>query len=402
LAQTRAAKGHLPQETAQCTTPEILKRVGCENKQLPDPYNPPDSNKKVKRTSNIVARGHSSANQRELFSDKQAHAARKDDTVTALLQNGDRKSVKTDICKYNVNQHYDGNGNSKDLMFSSKNLDSIIESSGPEESSSCVINAVDRSSKGSKENFQEQTYTKSYSHECNQKLKLDTTVEYASDKLVKLCDGNRGIRTGVLPCEMESCRHLHDVSATMSIVLQPSESNSFGGEDKLNFPIKVDASCGDGQWETIGIAALPDAEVGDVMVSLCKCAKTMHVNCTLSQKHTVTNSSGETVTKNRKFESKLYSDFRELKLPYKVCQKGTHESKNHQMSITSYFQLSRRSSLHIPTEGASKDVISSPSCAVSEDCCCFKQNDANTSGKECVQNLSKPSKPSKCLKHRIT
>jgi hypothetical protein len=192
----------------------------------------------------------------------------------------------------------------------------------------------------------------------------------------------------------------------MSVVLRTSKENVVDGEDKLKSPVKVDASCSEGGWETVGIAALPDTEVGDVTVSLCKCTKTMHINCTLSQKHTVTNFSSETDVKSRELESKFFSNVKELELPYKRCQKDTSESPNHQMSITSYFRSSHHSSshsLHIPTEGASKDVKSSSSLfAVSRDCHCSKPNDLNTTGKECLQNSFKAPKQSKCLKLRIT
>jgi hypothetical protein len=391
LAQIRASKGHLPQEHGQCATAETVKRVGCGSEQLSLPFTPPNSNKKLKRSCIGVSRGHPSGNQRELFNDEQAHTARKEDTFAVLLQTGGKKNAETTVRKCNVNGSYNENGNrgtadhvtedpnleersNKNLKFCGENLECVIENGGSDGGSkSCIITAVDRNCQRSKEDFQEQTYAKSYSHECNH-------------------DGSRRIKTGGLPGEVESCPGC----------LQPAELNSCSGEAKLKFPIKVGASCGEEQWETVGIAALPDAEVADGMVSPCRRAK----NSAHSQEHAVTSVSGETVMNNRKFESHLFSSVKELELPYKACQEGTSESKNHQTSITSYFKSSCQSSslcLRVPTEGASKDVKSSnSSCAVSEDCRFFKQNDSNSSGKECVQNLSKPSKQSKCLKHRIT
>jgi hypothetical protein len=288
-----------------------------------------------------------------------------------------------------------------DLELYGETLEHVIEIGGSEESNPPIITAVDHKCERSEDNFEEQTRAKSYSRECNHKLKLDATVEYTSHKLDKQCGENRNIKTGVLPHEVEpgpEC--LHEVSATMSIVLQPSEGNSIDGEAKVVSALKVDASCGEEGWETVGIAALPDAEVGDVMVSLCKCAKTMHMNCKLSQKHSVTNFSNETDVKSRELQSKFFSNVKELELPYKMCQKDTPESTDHQMKITSYFQLSHLSSshsLHIPAEGASKDIKSSSSSfAVSQDCHCFKPDNSNTAGKECLQNSSEPPKQSKC------
>lgn len=423
LAQIRASKGHLPQETSQCTTPETVKRVECGNEQFSHPRTPLSSNKKLKRTSSDVTRGHHPAHQRRLFIDEQAYAPGRDDTVTTLSQQGDKRNAKTEICRCNVNQSYNENGSietvnrmtedpnleersKKDLQFCGENLEPVIEMDGSEGSKSPIITALDHKCKRCEDNFEERTCGKSYRCEYNRKLKLDAAVEFVTQKLDKQCDENRNIRTGVLPCEVESdpgC--LHDISATMSIVLQPSEAKSVDGEDKLKAPVKVDASCGEGGWETVGISALPDAEVGDVMVSLCKCSKTMHLNCTLSRKHTITNFSGETDTKSRELESKFFSNVNELELPYKMCQKDTPESANRQMSITSYFRLSHLSSSHslqIPAEGASKDVKSSSSSfAVSQDCHCFEQNSSNRAGKECLQNSSKPPKQSKYLKNSM-
>ncbi|XP_023722946.1 uncharacterized protein LOC111872895 isoform X2 [Cryptotermes secundus] len=412
LAQIRASKGHLPQEPPWCTTPETVKRVGGETEQFLQPFTPLSSNKKLKRTSSDVARGHHSARQRRLFIDEQAYAPGRDDTVTSLSQKGDKKNAKTEVHKCSVNQSYNENGSietvnhmtedpnleersNKDLEFYRENLEPVIEMRGSEESKTSIIPALDYKCKRS-----ERTCANSYSCECNRKLKLDGAVEYATHKLDKQCDENRNVRTGVLPYEAKSdpgC--LHEVSATMSVVLQPSEGNSVDGGDKLKAPVKVDASCGEEGWETVGISALPDAEVGDVMVSVCKCAKTMHLNCTLSHKHTVTNFSGETDTKSRELESKFFSNVNKLELPYKMRQKDTPGSANRQMSITSYFRLSHLSSsrsLHIPAEGSSKNVKSSSSSfAVPQDCHCFEQNSSNTAGKECLQSSSKPPKQSK-------
>jgi hypothetical protein len=420
LAQIRSSKGHLPQETPQCTTPETVKRVVCGNEQFLLPYTPQSGNKKLKRTSNDVARGHPSAFQRRLFCDEQVHAPGGGNTVTALS----KKNVKTEVHKCNVNQSYNENGNigtvnrmTEDLSLEERsnnglelygeNLEHVIEIGGSEDSNTSIITALDQKCERSEDNFEEQTCAKSYSHECNHKLKLDATVEYTTHKLDKQCDEHRNIKTGVLPHEVESgpgC--LHDVSATMSIVLQPSEGDSIDGEAKVMSPVKLNASCGEEGWKTVGIAALPDAEVGDVMVSLCKCAKTMHINCKLSQKRSVTNFSSEPGVKSRELQSKFFSNIEELELPYKMCQKDIPESTDRQMSIKSYFQLSHLSSshsLHNPAEGASKDIKSSGSSfAVSQDCHCFKPNNLNTAGKECLQNSSEPPKQSKCLKHRIT
>ncbi|PNF41447.1 hypothetical protein B7P43_G13785 [Cryptotermes secundus] len=283
LAQIRASKGHLPQEPPWCTTPETVKRVGGETEQFLQPFTPLSSNKKLKRTSSDVARGHHSARQRRLFIDEQAYAPGRDDTVTSLSQKGDKKNAKTEVHKCSVNQSYNENGSietvnhmtedpnleersNKDLEFYRENLEPVIEMRGSEESKTSIIPALDYKCKRS-----ERTCANSYSCECNRKLKLDGAVEYATHKLDKQCDENRNVRTGVLPYEAKSdpgC--LHEVSATMSVVLQPSEGNSVDGGDKLKAPVKVDASCGEEGWETVGISALPDAEVGDVMVSVCK------------------------------------------------------------------------------------------------------------------------------------
>jgi hypothetical protein len=445
LAQIRASKGHLAHEALRNTTPEKVNKLGYKSKHLSSPRTPLKSNKKVKRPSTNIVRGHSSAHQKKLFSDEQTQTLRKDGFTNVQLQNDDEKNTNTQIHKCNLNQSAENAVRSggtvnhitedlqtftrdkrkdeiqlsrtgiilggeqdtfqneiikKDLKVTDEDLKSAVEGGKSEESKVNVLTALDHSCKKSKDNFEEQTGTEAYNCECNRTLKLDAVVEYTVDKLDKRCGGDRNVRTCVLPCKVESdSGQLNEVRATMSVVLSPSKENSVHVEDKLKTPVKVDASCSEVGWQTVGIAALPDTEVGDVTVSLCKCNKTMQINCSLLEKHTVTNCSDKRVTKNRKLESKFFSNVKELELPHKSCEKDIPEVPNHHMSVTSYFQSACQSShtLKFPAGDTTKDVTSSSSSFTVQDSCCFKPNDLTTRGKECLEGSSKAQEQSKWL-----
>jgi hypothetical protein len=409
-----------------------------KNKQLSSPLTPLTSNKRVTRTPSNDVGWHAPAHKKKLFSnEEQSHTIRKDACNKVLLQKcdldqtcgesvarnieivdhatedlnlkafaGDKKEDETKLISihgFNRKKYTLPNERiSKDFKFCDENLKSSVESGKSEGSKSNILTAVDHNCKRNKNNFEEQTSAECHNCECNNELKLDAVVEYTTNRLDRRCGENSNIKTCVLPCKVESDSEcLHEVRATMSVVLSQSKQSSVDSETKLKTPVKVDASCSEAGWETIGIATLPDAEVGDVTISLCKCSKTMQMNCSLSQKHTATNFSNKRVMKKSKLESKLFSNVKELELPHNRCKKEIAEIPHHQMSITSYFKSSRQSShsLKNPTDGGTEDVTSAnSSIAVSQDSHCFKSYDVNTARKEYVGNSCEAPKQSKCLK----
>jgi hypothetical protein len=415
LAHIRASKGHLPHECLHYTALEKVNKMGHKNKQLSSPLNPLTSNKSAKRTPSNDVGWHLPAHRKKLFSDVgQPHTTRRDDCNDILLRNCDiyqtcgegaariKEEKKEEMKSVSINGEKDTAPDeriSKDLKFCVENLKSAVVNGISEGSSSNILTAIDHNCKRNKNNFEEQTCADCHNCDCNHELKLEAVVECTADKVDTRCGENSSIRTCVLPCKVESDSEcLREVKATMSVVLSQSKQSSVNGETKLKTPVKVDASCSEVGWETVGIAAMPDAEVSDVMLSLCKCSKTVQINCSLLQKHTLTNSSNKRVVKKRKLESKFFSNIRELKLLHDNCKKEIAEIPHHQMSVTTYFQSSR--SPKSPADGGTKDVKrTSSTIAASQDSHCFKSCDMNTAKKEYVGNSCEAPKESKCLKH---
>jgi hypothetical protein len=172
------------------------------------------------------------------------------------------------------------------------------------------------------------------------------------------------------------------------------------GEDKIKTPVKVDASCSELGWETVGIAALPGAEVHDVTLSLSSCTKTMQLNCLLSHNHTITNGSDKTGMNTGELESVFFKSVKELALKRKSPEKEAVEVPHHQMSLTSYFQSSRHSSSrsqNIPTKNVKRTNSSFPP---SQDSHCLKSYGLNTTLQEHNEHSSKAQTQSKLFKHR--
>uniref|UniRef100_A0A2Z5TTX0 DNA cross-link repair 1A protein n=1 Tax=Reticulitermes speratus TaxID=60591 RepID=A0A2Z5TTX0_9NEOP len=277
---------------------------------------------------------------------------------------------------------------SKALKFSAENVKSA-EFKG---SKSNILTACEKN----EGKFEEKTCAGGCNSECNHELKLRAIVKYTTDKLENSCGDNRNIRTRVLPCKMESDSEcLNTVRATMSLVLSPCKENSRDGEDKIKTPVKVDASCSEAGWETIGIAALPGTEVHDVTLSLCKCAKTMQINCSLSHNHTVTNFTDKMDMKPRELESKFFSSVKELGLSHKSCENEAVEIPHHQMSVTSYFRSSRQSSSRTQNILTKNVKSTSSSFAVPQDSHCLKSCNLNTTLKERYEPSSKVPKQNK-------
>lgn len=429
LAQIRASKGHLQHGTLKNITPKKEKISSYESQPFLSQSSPLNCKNKVKQTSGNDVRGHVSAHQNKLISDEQTHTLRRDESVSIVLKNDDGRTVKSGVHEYSLTESSAGNGHigivncitkdtnlktctsdkrndgirlskinstpngkiGKDHKFSDENVKSAaFEGSG---STACEKN---------KGKFEENTCAGGCNSKCKHELKLCAIVEYTADKLGKRCGENRNIRTCILPCKMESDSEcLNEVRATMSLVLSPSKDNSCDGKDKIRTPVKVDASCSEVGWETIGIAALPDAEVGDVCLSLCKCAKTMQVNCSLLQNHTVANLLDKTDVKNRELESKFFSRVKELGLSRKSHEKEAAEIAHHEMSVTSYFRSSRQSSSRTPNILTKNGKSDSSSFVMSQDSLCLKSHDLNTTSKEQCEQSLKASKQSKFFKHRL-
>jgi hypothetical protein len=431
LAQIRASKGHLSHECLQYTTPEKVNKTGNRNKQLSGLFTPLSHNKNVKRTSSNAVGQHPPAHKKKLFSNEEkTHIITRDDSSNMLQKcdsdetcgessagnikipdhvtehlnwktfTGDKKKDEVKLIRPNgINEKSCKLSNervSKDLKFGKENLKSTTESGKSKESDSSILTTRISNCKRNENNSEEQKFAECHNFECDHELKLDAVVEYTTNKLGTRCDESRNIKTCVLPCEVESdAGHLNEVRATVSVVLLKSKEGSVGGENKLKTPVKVDASCSEVGWETVGVAAMPDTELADMTLSLCKCSKTMQINCSLSEKGNVSNKRGR---KKRKLESKFFSNVRELKLPHNRCKKQALEIPHHQMSVTSYFQSSH--SQKIPTECSTKDVKStSSSFAVPQHSDSFQSNDLNTAREEeCLGNSSRAPKQSKCLK----
>jgi hypothetical protein len=438
LAKIRASKGHLQHGTLQCVTPKKEKITNHEGQHFSSTGCPLSSKKQVKKTSCDDVREHVSAHQNKLISGEQTHTLRRVGSFFVALKNGDKGTMKSGVHKCDLHESYAGNGHtgtvncmtgdtdlktctsdkrndeirlrkinstfsgkqgtlpngkiSKALKFSAENVKSA-EFKG---SKSNILPACEKN----EGKFEEKTCAGGCNSECNHELKLRAIVKYTTDKLENNCGDNRIIRTRVLPCKMESDSEcLNTVRATMSLVLSPSKENSRDGEDKIKTPVKVDASCSEAGWETIGIAALPGTEVHDVTLSLCKCTKTMQINCSLSHNHTVTNFTDKMDMKPRELESKFFSSVKELGLSHKSCENEAVEIPHHQMSVTSYFRSSRQSSSRTQNILTKNVKSTSSSFAVPQDSHCLKSCNLNTTLKERYEPSSKVPKQSKFFKH---
>jgi hypothetical protein len=431
LAEIRASKGHLQHGTLQYVTPKEEKITSHEGQHFSSPISPLNSKKEVKRMSHDDGRGHVSAHQDKLIRGEQTHTLRRDESVSVVLKNSDKGTVKPGVHKHDLNESCAGNGHTG--IVNSVTGDTYLKTCASEKINdeirlrkvngtfngkhgtlpsgkiSKALKSSDESvkSEGSKSNmltaceknegkFEEKTCAGGCKSECNHELKLCAIVKYTTDKLEKRCGGSRTIRTRVLPCKVESDSEcVNTVRATVSLVLSPSKENSRDGEDKIKTPVKVDASCSEVGWETVGIAALPDTEVHDVALSLCKCTKTMQVNCSLSHNTTVANFSDKTDMKTRELESKFFSNVKELGLSHKSVEKEAVEFAHHQMSVTSYFRSSRQSSSHTQNILTKNVKGTSSSSAVPQDSHYLKSYDLNTALKECYEHSSKAPKQSK-------
>jgi len=380
LAKMRSSKCHLEHGTLQYVPSKKQKITSREGQHFSSPSSTLNSKNEVKKTSSDDVRGHVSAHQNKRISGEQTHTLRRDESFSTLLKNGRKSSVKLEGHKYNLNGSDAGTGHTGIVNFGTgdKNLKTCISDKRNDDIGMSKIKGgkqgtlsngriskahkfCDESVKsaefeGSKSNistaceknegkFKEKSCPRPCNSECNHELKLNAIVEYTTDKSEKLYDENRNIQTRVLPCKVESdsgC--LNTVRATMSLVLSPSKEHLHDGGDKIKTPIKMDASCSELGWETVGIAALPGTEIHDVTLSLCTCNKTMQLNCLLSHNHTVTKLSDKTGMKTRELESKFFTSVKELGLSHKSHEKEVVEVPHHQMSLTSYFQSSRHSS----------------------------------------------------------
>jgi hypothetical protein len=435
LAEMRSSNGHLQHGTLQCVTSKKEKITSHEGQHFSSPSSTLKSKNKVKKTSSNV-RGHVSAHQNKRISGEQTHTLRRAKSVSTLLKNGRKSPVKLEVHKYNLNEGdaVTGRAGIVNCGTGDKNLRTCVSDKRNDDirlskikggkkgtaSNGRISKAVkfcDDSMKstefeGSKSNistaceknegkFKEKSCAGHCNSECNHELKLDAIVAYTTDKLEKLYDENRNIQTCVLPCEVESdsgCSNT--VRATMSLVLSPSKDHLHIGGDKIKTPVKMDASCSELGWETVGIAALQGSEVHDVTLSLSTCNKTMQLNCLLSHNHTVTNTLDETGIKTRELESKFFTSVKELGLSHKSHGKEAVEVPHHQMSLTSYFQSSCYSSSrsqNIPTKNVRSTNSSFPP---SQDSHSLKSCGLNTTSQEHNGHSSEGQKQSKLFKHR--
>lgn len=414
LAKMRSSKGHLQHETLQYVTSKKEKITSHEGQLFSIPSSTLNGKNKVKKTSIDDVRGHVSAHQNKQINGEQTHTLRRDESVSTVLKNGHKSSAKPEVHKYNLNESDAGTGHTRIVncgtgdknlrtCVSDKRIDDIRMSKikgGKQGTLSngriskahkfCDESVKSAEFEGSKSDIsttceknggkcKERSCAGHCNSECNHELKLHATVEYTTGKLKKLCPGNRNILARVLPCKVVSDSGCLDtVRATMSLVLSPSKEHLHDGGDKIKTPVKMDASCSELGWETVGIAALPGAEVHDVTVSVSTCNKTMELKCSLSHDHTVTNVLDKTGTKTAELESKFLTNVKELGLSHKSHKKEAVGAPHHQMSLTSYFQSSRHSSSrsqNIPTKNVKSTNSSFPP---SQDSHCLKSCDLNT------------------------
>jgi len=436
LAKMRSSKGHLQHETLQYVTSKKEKITSHEGQLFSSPSSTLNSKNKVKKTSSDDVRGHVSAHQNKRINGEQTHTLRRDESVSTVLKNGHKSSAKPEVHKCNLNESDTGTGHTgivncgtgdKNLKtcVSDKRIDDIRMSKikgGKQGTLSngriskarkfCDESVKSAEFEGSKSDVsttceknegkcKERSCAGHCNSECNHELKLHATVEYTTGKLEKLCAENRNILARVLPCKVVSDSGCLDtVRATMSLVLSPSKEHLRDGGDKIETPVKMDASCSELGWETVGIAALPGAEVHDVTVSVSTCNKTMQLKCSLSHDHTVTNVLDKTGTKTAELESKFVTSVKELGLSHKSHKKEAVEVPHHQMSLTSYFQSSRHSSSrsqNIPTKNVKSTNSSFPP---SQDSHCLKSCDLNTTLQNHNGHSSEAQKQSKLFKHR--
>ena len=436
LAKIRASKGHLQHGTLQYVNSKKEKIISCAGQHFSSPSSPLNRKNEVKKTSSDVVRGHVSAHQNSWISGEQTHTLRRDGSVNSVLKKGDNRTVKVVLHKNNLNKSciitghtgivncVTGDKNLKTCLSDKRNND-IISSQIKDGKQGTLPNGTVRKAfkfsdesvkstefEGNESNistaceknegkFKEKACAGGCNSDCNHELKLHAVIDYTTDKLEKWCDENRNIQTCVLPCKVESDSEcLNTLRATMSLVLAPSKEHLHDGDDKIKTPVKVDASCSEVGWETVGIAALPSTEVHDVTLSVSSCTKTMQINCSLSHNHTVTNVVDKTGTKTRELESKFYTSLKELGLSRKSREKEAVEVPQHQMSVTSYFQSSRHSSSrsrNILTKNVKSTNSSFP---LSQDSHCLKSHDLNKTLQEHYEHSSKAQKQSKCFKHR--
>jgi hypothetical protein len=434
LAKIRSSKGHLQHGSRQYVTSKKEKITSREGQHLSSRSSTRNSKNEVKKTSINDVRAHVSAHQTKRINGEQTHTLRRDESVSTLLKNGHKSSVKH-VHKYNLNETDAGSGhvgivncgtgdkNVKTCVSDKRNDDirpnkikggkqgtlpngriskapklcESVKSAKFEGSQSDISTACEKN----EGKFKEKSCAGCCNSECNHELKLHAIVEYATDKLEKLCGENRNIQTRVLPCKVESDSEcLNVVRATMSLFLSPSKEHLLDGGGKIKTPVKMDASCSELGWETVGIAALPGTEVHDVTLSLSTCNKTMQLNCSLSHDHTVTDVLDKTGMRTRELESKFFTSVKELGLSHKSHKKEAVEVPHHQMSLTSYFQSSRHSSSrsqNILTRNVKSTNSSFPP---SQDAHCSKSCGLNTTLQEHNGQSSEAQKQSKLFKHR--
>jgi len=432
LAKMRSLKGHLQHGTSKKEKITIH-----EGQHFSSPSSTLNNKNKFKKTSSDDVRGHVPAHQNKRINvEEKTRTLRRDKPVSTLLKNGHKSSVKLDVHKYNLNESDAGTGragivncgtgdeNLKTCVSDKRNDDIRLsknkggkqdmlsngriskaqkfcdESVKPAEfeGSKSDISAACEKNEGK---FKERSCAGHCNSECNHELKLHAIVEYTTDKLEKLCAENRNIVTHVLPCEVESDSGCLDtIRATMSLVLSPSKEHLRDGGDRIKTPVKMDASCSELGWETVGIAALPGAEVHDVAVSVSTCNKTMQLKCSLSHDHTVTNVLDKTGVKTMELESKFLTSVKELGLSHKSHKKEAVEVPHHQMSLTSYFQSSRHSSSRSQKILTKNVKSTNSSLPLPQDSHCLKSCGLNTTSQEHNGHSSEAQKQSKLFKHR--
>ncbi|PSN33444.1 hypothetical protein C0J52_21258 [Blattella germanica] len=164
---------------------------------------------------------------------------------------------------------------------------------------------------------------------------------------------------------VHSSQEPNEVRATMSIIVSPTVKQL---EDCLDeTPVKVDASCDKLGWRTVGIAAPSTTEVGNVSVNVCKCTKTMEVNCFLSKNEAET-SPEKNMDPNTELEMKFFSHVSDYEIT-KHVKTIKPEAANHQMSITSFFRASKEpSTLSLKTSIGSTEAGMKSSCSSGFQC----------------------------------
>jgi hypothetical protein len=431
LAGIRSSKGHLQHGTLQYVTSKKQTITSHEGQHFSRPSSTLNSKIKVKKTSSNDVRGHVSTHQNKQINGEQTHTLRRDESVSTVLRNGHESSVKLEVHESDAGTGHagivncgTGDKNLKTCVSDKRNDDIRLSKikGGKQGTLSngrirkalkfCDESVKSAEFEGSKSNistaceknegkFKEKPCAGHCNSECNHELKLHATVEYTTDKLEKLYDENRNIQTHVLPCKVESVSGcLNTVRATMSLILSPSKEHLRNGGGEIKTPVKMDASCSELGWETVGIAALPGTKVHDVTLSLSTCNKTMQLNCSLSHNHTVTNTLDKTDMKTRELESKFFTSVKELGLSRKSHEKEAVKVPHHQMTLTSYFQSSRHSSSrsqNILTKNVKSTNSSFPP---SQDLHCLKSYGLNTTLQEHNGHSSEAQKQSKLFKHR--